>query len=75
MSTATITVSYKETMNELEKQFTLSNGVQIPWIGLGTWKIEEGEDCVLTIRRAIECGYRHIDTAYAYGNEVICCEV
>lgn len=56
-------------MYKLEKQFTLSNGVQIPWIGLGTWKIEEGEDCVMTIRRAIECGYRHIDTAYAYGNE------
>ena len=56
-------------MKELEKRFTLSNGVQIPWIGLGTWKVLDGEECVMAVRAALNNGYRHIDTASAYGNE------
>jgi 2,5-diketo-D-gluconate reductase B len=44
-------------------------GIEIPKLGLGTWQLG-GEDCVEAVRDAIELGYRHIDTARAYGNEV-----
>jgi 2,5-diketo-D-gluconate reductase B len=43
-------------------------GIEIPKLGLGTWQLK-GEDCVEAVRDAIELGYRHIDTARAYGNE------
>ncbi len=43
-------------------------GVEIPKIGLGTWQIE-GPDATEAVRDALELGYRHIDTARAYGNE------
>jgi diketogulonate reductase-like aldo/keto reductase len=48
--------------------FTLSNGVQIPKLGLGTWMIEDSATAA-AVKAAIELGYRHIDTAQAYGNE------
>ena len=49
--------------------FTLSNGVKIPCIGYGTWKTPNdiAERCV---KDALDAGYRHIDTAFVYGNEV-----
>lgn len=50
------------------KIFELSNGVQIPSIGLGTWKSTD-EDAYNAVKWAIEAGYRHIDTALIYGNE------
>ena len=53
----------------------LNNGVNIPCIGFGTWKMNDYEVAVESVKSAILCGYRHIDTAQAYGNEVICCEV
>lgn len=43
-------------------------GVTIPKLGLGTWRITGG-DCVVAVRDALELGYDHIDTARAYGNE------
>ncbi len=43
-------------------------GVEIPKLGLGTWQLS-GESCVEAVCDAIELGYRHIDTARAYGNE------
>ena len=50
------------------ENFTLSNGVQIPKLGLGTWLIPD--DIVAdAVREAITLGYRHIDTAQAYKNE------
>lgn len=52
----------------LQKTLTLSNGVTIPQLGLGTWMIEDGA-AAEAVRTAIELGYRHIDTAQAYGNE------
>ena len=53
---------------------TLSNGVKMPILGYGVYQVstEECERCVLD---AINVGYRSIDTAQAYGNEVICCEL
>jgi diketogulonate reductase-like aldo/keto reductase len=52
----------------LQETYTLANGVAIPKIGLGTWLIEN-EKTAQAVRDAIACGYRHIDTAQAYGNE------
>ena len=47
----------------------LRNGTDIPDIGFGTWNIPYGEDCEKAVFEAIKAGYRHIDTAGAYGNE------
>ena len=47
----------------------LNNGKIIPSIGFGTWKLKNNEETVEIIKDAIKCGYRHIDTAFAYGNE------
>lgn len=42
---------------------------ELPVIGFGTWKLDNDEQTTATIRNAIQCGYRLIDTAAAYGNE------
>ena len=47
----------------------LSNGVKIPVVGFGTFKIPDGDDALKAVTEAIEMGYRHIDTAALYGNE------
>ncbi|NBL00203.1 MAG: aldo/keto reductase [Erysipelotrichia bacterium] len=51
------------------KQFKLNNGVLIPCIAYGTWKIEPGEISEKSVLEAIKQGYTHIDTAAVYGNE------
>ncbi|MDF2679436.1 MAG: glyoxal reductase [Brevibacillus sp.] len=48
----------------------LNNGVKMPWLGLGVWKVKDGDEVTLAVRSAIEAGYRSIDTAAVYGNEV-----
>lgn len=52
-----------------DNYFTLYNGVKIPAVGFGTWQTEGGEQAYNSVRWALEAGYRHIDTAYVYGNE------
>lgn len=47
---------------------TLNNGVKIPQLGLGTWFIEDAKVADV-VKEAVKLGYRHIDTAQAYGNE------
>ncbi|MBR6558627.1 MAG: aldo/keto reductase [Clostridia bacterium] len=47
----------------------VSNGVKMPCIGYGTWQTPDGETAKNCVKTAIELGYRHIDTAAAYGNE------
>jgi 2,5-diketo-D-gluconate reductase A len=47
----------------------LADGNQIPQLGLGVWQIPNGSTTVKAVRWALELGYRHIDTAQAYGNE------
>jgi 2,5-diketo-D-gluconate reductase A len=47
----------------------LSDGNQIPLLGLGVWQVPNGPECENAVRWALELGYRHIDTAQAYGNE------
>lgn len=48
---------------------TLVNGVKIPMLGLGVFQTKEGKETEDAVRWALESGYRHIDTAKAYGNE------
>jgi diketogulonate reductase-like aldo/keto reductase len=52
----------------LRENFTLTNGVSIPKLGLGTWFISD-ENAATAVKDAAKLGYRHIDTAQAYGNE------
>lgn len=52
----------------LQELYTLSNGVEIPKLGLGTWLISN-DSVARAVADAVEIGYRHIDTAQAYGNE------
>ena len=52
----------------LQENFKLSNGVEIPKIGLGTWFISN-KDVKQAVIDAAKAGYRHIDTAQAYRNE------
>jgi diketogulonate reductase-like aldo/keto reductase len=47
----------------------LRNNVEMPRIGFGTWKLQEGEECYSAVRKALDTGYRLIDTAAYYGNE------
>jgi len=47
----------------------LADGNEMPMLGLGVWQIPNGPECVKAVRWALELGYRHIDTAQAYGNE------
>ena len=52
-----------------DNKFILNNGVEIPAIGFGTWQVADGEEGYNSCLWALKSGYRHIDTAYAYGNE------
>src|SRR5450755_2885692 len=47
----------------------LADGNEMPLLGLGVWQVPNGPECVNAVRWALELGYRHIDTAQAYGNE------
>ena len=47
----------------------LADGTELPMLGLGVWQVPNGPECVNAVRSALELGYRHIDTAQAYGNE------
>lgn len=55
-------------MSILDETYTLSGGVEIPRLGLGTWFIDDAV-AAQAVRDAVEIGYRNIDTAQAYGNE------
>ncbi len=56
-------------MNKLTDCFILSDGTKIPCIGYGTWQTPSDGTTKECVKNAIEAGYRHIDTAFAYGNE------
>ncbi len=47
----------------------LADGNEIPLLGLGVWQVADGRACEDAVRWALEAGYRHVDTAQAYGNE------
>jgi diketogulonate reductase-like aldo/keto reductase len=52
-----------------ERRRVLADGNVIPTLGLGVWQVPDGPACENAVRWALEFGYRHIDTAQAYGNE------
>ena len=54
---------------ELVPVQTLADGYVIPSLALGVWQTPDGRECEDAVRWALELGYRHIDTAQAYGNE------
>ncbi len=56
-------------MPALTDAFTIAGDVRIPKIGFGTWQIPDGPEAYDSVRAALDAGYRHIDTALAYGNE------
>ena len=67
------TLRKKEVMFMMtEKMITLNNGVEIPQLALGTWIVDDNK-VAEPVKTAIRLGYRHVDTAQAYANEVICC--
>lgn len=53
----------------LTESTVLSNGLKMPWLGLGVWKVKDDGEAERTVAAAIEAGYRSIDTAAAYNNE------
>ncbi|MCC3373328.1 aldo/keto reductase [Cohnella sp. REN36] len=53
----------------LQAAATLRNGVKMPWLGLGVWKMSNDAEVVNAVRAAIDAGYRSIDTAMIYRNE------
>lgn len=56
-------------LKNLQDTTTLNNGVQMPWLGLGTYLVEEGPELLNAVKFAIKHGYRSIDTAAVYQNE------
>ncbi|MFR2767543.1 MAG: aldo/keto reductase [Thomasclavelia sp.] len=62
--------NYKKSGDNLWKYITLNNGIKMPMVGLGTWKLRgnSGKDSII---EALQIGYRLIDTAQMYGNEEI----
>lgn len=57
------------TLKNLQDTTTLHNGVKMPWLGLGVFKVEEGPELVDAVKTAIRHGYRSVDTAAIYENE------
>lgn len=56
-------------VHSLTDTYELANGTHIPCIGFGTWQSADGGECYDAVLAALRAGYRHIDTAAAYGNE------
>ncbi|MFD1205146.1 aldo/keto reductase [Sporosarcina contaminans] len=56
-------------VKKLQDTTTLHNGVEMPWLGLGVFKVEDGAEAVNAVKDAIVNGYRSIDTAAVYQNE------
>lgn len=58
-----------QTQSDVERTRAIGDGVNMPTLGLGVWQVPDGPECENAVRWALELGYRHIDTAQAYGNE------
>lgn len=53
----------------MSKTITLNNGVEMPFIGLGTWQVKDKQEGINAVKAAIKSGYKAIDTAVVYQNE------
>jgi diketogulonate reductase-like aldo/keto reductase len=53
----------------IDTKIELNDGHAIPQLGFGVWQMRMGKACEAAVLAALEAGYRHIDTASAYGNE------
>lgn len=53
----------------LQDTTTLHNGVKMPWLGLGVWRVNEGDEVENSVKAALKAGYRSVDTAAVYKNE------
>lgn len=47
----------------------MHNGVEMPYLGLGTYQSDNDQEVINVVANALQIGYRHIDTASVYGNE------
>lgn len=56
-------------VKSLQDCTTLHNGVKMPWLGLGVFQVQEGQEVMDSVKAAIKAGYRSIDTAAIYKNE------
>lgn len=56
-------------LTKLTDTYALNNGTKIPIVGFGTWQTPDGQVAYDSVLAALKAGYRHIDTAAAYGNE------
>jgi len=54
---------------DIKSKAALNNGVGMPYLGLGVFKMQPGVECRNAVLWALEAGYRHVDTAMIYGNE------
>lgn len=58
-----------DSLKQLTDCTVLNNGVKMPWLGLGVWRVNEGNDVISSVKNALSAGYISIDTAAAYRNE------
>ncbi len=58
-----------DTITDIKGSFTLHNGVEMPYFGLGVYLSKDGNEVINAVKWAIQSGYRHIDTAAIYNNE------
>ncbi len=58
------------TITNIQGTFSLHNGVEMPYYGLGVYLSEDGQEVINAVKWALDAGYRHIDTAAVYKNEV-----
>ncbi|MGB5692369.1 MAG: aldo/keto reductase [Flavobacteriaceae bacterium] len=56
-------------ITDIKGTFTLHNGVEMPYFGLGVYLSEDGQEVINAVKWALEEGYRHVDTASVYNNE------
>jgi methylglyoxal/glyoxal reductase len=56
-------------LKSTQETTTLHNGVKMPWLGLGVYKVQEGDEALHSVMDAIKAGYKSIDTAALYQNE------
>ena len=56
-------------IHNIENCTLLNNGLKMPWLGVGVFKMKDDSEVTPAVRHALETGYRSIDTASVYGNE------